>query len=134
MKGPYDDIIGLPHHVSDSRPRMALEERAKQFSPFAALKGYEEAIAEKQKIKEDEVLLTDYSKALLDEKLKSLSKGMDIVLEYFDRDERASRNIQGRLTKISPETMSLQIDDTSVEFKDIIRIDLESESPDYSDI
>ncbi len=122
MSGQYDDIMDLPHHVSKNRPQMALEERAKQFSPFAALKGYEEAIASKQRIKEDEVLLTDYSKALLDEKLKTLAKGMQTDIEYFDRDERVSRRIQGKLTRISPQTMSLQIDGISIAFEDIIEI------------
>jgi len=122
MSGQYDDIMDLPHHVSKNRPQMALEERAKQFSPFAALKGYEEAIARKQRIKEDEVLLTDYSKALLDEKLKTLAKGTQTDIEYFDRDERVSRRIQGKLTRISPQTMSLQIDGISIAFEDIIEI------------
>ena len=43
-KGPYDDIIDLPHHRSDHHPHMPMEERAAQFSPFAALAGYEEVI------------------------------------------------------------------------------------------
>ena len=40
----YSDIINLPHHVSLTRPQMAISDRAAQFSPFAALTGYEEAI------------------------------------------------------------------------------------------
>lgn len=44
MNNDYSDIIGLPHHVSDKRPRMSREKRAAQFSPFAALDGYEDAI------------------------------------------------------------------------------------------
>ena len=31
------------------RPKMSREERAKQFMPFAALKGYEEALREKER-------------------------------------------------------------------------------------
>ncbi len=46
MKHPYEDIINLPHHVSPSRPRMSLSERAAQFSPFAALTGFDAAIKE----------------------------------------------------------------------------------------
>lgn len=40
----YSDIINLPHHVSLTHPQMAIRDRAAQFSPFAALTGYEEAI------------------------------------------------------------------------------------------
>ena len=42
----YDDIIHLPHHQSAEHPHMSLHDRAAQFAPFAALSGYEEAIAE----------------------------------------------------------------------------------------
>ena len=40
----YDDIIDLPHPVSKKHPQMPSEDRAAQFSPFAALTGYERAI------------------------------------------------------------------------------------------
>lgn len=40
----YNDIINLPHHVSATRPRMSMIDRAAQFSPFAALTGYDAAI------------------------------------------------------------------------------------------
>lgn len=46
MTDKYDDIINLPHPTSKRYPRMPLAERAAQFSPFAALTGYEEVIAE----------------------------------------------------------------------------------------
>ncbi len=42
--GKYDDIIGLPHHVSEKHPHMSLHDRAAQFAPFAALTGYDEAV------------------------------------------------------------------------------------------
>ncbi len=40
----YDDIINLPHPVSKKHPQMGRHNRAAQFSPFAALTGYKEAI------------------------------------------------------------------------------------------
>ena len=40
----YEDIIHLPHHVSERRPHMPLAERAAQFLPFAALSGYDDVI------------------------------------------------------------------------------------------
>lgn len=42
----YDDIINLPHPSSKKHPRMAAIDRAAQFSPFAALTGYEKALEE----------------------------------------------------------------------------------------
>mgnify|MGYP007069852580 CR=1 FL=1 len=43
-KGPYDDIIGLPHHVSARHKPMPLQDRAAQFAPFAALRGFDDEI------------------------------------------------------------------------------------------
>ncbi len=40
----YNDIINLPHHVSNKYPKLSMEQRAAQFAPFAALNGYQEAI------------------------------------------------------------------------------------------
>ncbi len=44
MKTPYDDIIGLEHPSPKRHKRMSRLDRAAQFAPFAALKGYEEVI------------------------------------------------------------------------------------------
>lgn len=46
MTDKYDDILHLPHHVSQKHPQMSMQERAAQFSPFAALTGYGDAIQE----------------------------------------------------------------------------------------
>ena len=51
----YDDIIGLPHPTSKRHPRMAAIDRAAQFSPFAALTGYEKALEETKEIAIDKV-------------------------------------------------------------------------------
>ena len=63
MNKSYDDIIHLPHHVSATHPHMSMAERAAQFSPFAALTGYEDVLTEtarktEQKIELDETIQT----------------------------------------------------------------------------
>ncbi|MBQ3789570.1 MAG: hypothetical protein II800_01420 [Lachnospiraceae bacterium] len=42
----YSDIIDLPYHGSATHPPIPMDKRAAQFSPFAALKGYDEAVEE----------------------------------------------------------------------------------------
>ncbi len=42
----YDDIIDMPHHTSPNHPRMPIAARAAQFSSFAALSGYDDAVRE----------------------------------------------------------------------------------------
>lgn len=56
MTENYNDIINLPHHVSAKHPKMSMYNRAAQFSPFAALTGYEKAIEEAQKKQEEAVM------------------------------------------------------------------------------
>ncbi|MBR1937614.1 MAG: hypothetical protein IJ836_01500 [Spirochaetales bacterium] len=118
----YDDIINMPHYVSRTRPQMALEERAKQFSPFAALKGYEEAIEKKQQAKEKRAILSEYSKMLIDNKLKSLKKGDEAVLTYFDRDENVTRKLAGKIIRLEAENLRLQLGDETISFEDILDI------------
>ena len=55
----YDDILYLPHHVSQTRPRMPRSDRAAQFAPFAALTGYEAVIEETARLAEEELLRED---------------------------------------------------------------------------
>ena len=50
MKGPYDDILGLPRHVSAKHPPMSRRNRAAQFAPFSALAGYGDAIRETARV------------------------------------------------------------------------------------
>jgi hypothetical protein len=51
-RNKYDAIINMPHHVSKKHPQMAAEDRAAQFSPFAALTGYGDAVDEAARVNE----------------------------------------------------------------------------------
>ena len=51
----YGDILGLPHHVSETHPPMPTADRAAQFAPFAALTGYKEAIEEAERLAEEKI-------------------------------------------------------------------------------
>ena len=50
---PYEDIVDLPHHVSARHTPMPIAKRAAQFAPFAALTGYEDALAETARLAEE---------------------------------------------------------------------------------
>ena len=57
--GKYDDIINLPHPEPKKHPRMSMENRAAQFSPFAALTGHNEAIKETERLTDSKIELAD---------------------------------------------------------------------------
>ena len=87
MNGTYDDIIGLPHHVSERHPRMAMIDRAAQFSPFAALTGYDAAVKETARLTESKVELTEEEKSILDAKLREAAETKATVrITYFIAD------------------------------------------------
>ena len=65
----YDDIINLPHHVSENLPQMSMQARAAQFAPFAALSGHGDAIKETARLTDsqrdlDEGIVADLNRTL----------------------------------------------------------------------
>ena len=109
-KTGYDDILHLPHHVSEKRPPMARQDRAAQFSPFAALSGYGALLREVARQTEAQVELTESSLAQLDEKLRvlrsRLSRQPEITATWFVPDERkeggAYVRATGRVKRVDP--------------------------------
>lgn len=75
----YDDIINLPHHVSQKHPQMSALNRAAQFSPFAALTGHEDAINETAR-------LTDVFVELSDDKIEQLNDQLQILKENLNQE------------------------------------------------
>ena len=92
MSGKYDDIINLPHPTSKKHPRMSRQNRAAQFSPFAALTGYEAEIREMARQTEKKKQLSEDQWDMLNEKimelLKLLHKPVRAVVTYFVPDPK----------------------------------------------
>ena len=68
----YEDMLYLKRPVSRNHPPMDLKDRAAQFSPFAALTGYDDAVKETARQTEQRRELDEYEKAALDEQLREL--------------------------------------------------------------
>ena len=94
MKNDYDDIINLPHHVSSTRPQMSMIDRAAQFSPFAALTGYDAAIKETGRLTDEKIELDEEALSNLNMKFQILFERLDeqpeIAITYFKPDETKS--------------------------------------------
>ena len=88
----YDDILNMPHHVSSTRPHMSMHDRAAQFSPFAALVGYDAAVKETARLTDEKQELTADKIADLNQKIAFLTEHADerpeITIEYFIPDEK----------------------------------------------
>lgn len=78
----YQKILYFSRPVSGRHP-MAIEKRAKQFAPFAALKGFEDGIHEQEIRYEEKRILSEEKLEELDRKLHLLKVGLEVEVEYF---------------------------------------------------
>ena len=86
-KWPYEDIVDLPHHVSEKHPQMSMIRRAAQFAPFAALSGYGEAVEETARRTDDMIDLTDEFLKELNQKISdAVLFRQKITITYFIPD------------------------------------------------
>lgn len=87
----YEDIINLPHHVSTKRPQMSMLDRAAQFSPFAALTGYDAAIKETGRLTDEKIEMDEASLNMLNMKFQLLVEALgdehEVSFTYFKPDE-----------------------------------------------
>ena len=90
----YEDIIHLPHHQSECRPKMSVRDRVAQFAPFAALVGYEQMVQETEGVllADRRRMLSEDEKRGLDRKMQRLQKQMsvhpEIEVTYFTENEK----------------------------------------------
>lgn len=131
MSGPYDDILHLNRPVSQSHPPMPRADRAAQFSPFAALTGYEDAVRETARLTQGRLELTDEEKSTIDGVLQALSAHLSdhpsVIVTYFLPDEKkdggAYVTVTGCLRRIDVLARQfLLLDGTQIPIDDISQL------------
>ena len=132
MNGKYDKIMGLPHHVSKTRPQMPMSDRAAQFAPFAALTGYDAAIKETGRLTDERIELDVEALSALDMKYQLLMEAHDeapeVTITYFRPDERKAGgkyvSAVGAVKKIDDfERRITMRDGTRIPTDDVLSID-----------
>lgn len=133
-KFPYNDIIDLPHHVSETRPRMSRLDRAAQFSPFAALTGHDAAVRETARLTDRRIETAEDKRYELDLKLQLLTQLLpsrpEVTVTYFVPDARkaggAYVSVSGALKRVDTRKRVLLLwDGREIPVDDV----LELESP-----
>ncbi len=135
----YDDILHTKYPLQSldviKHPRMRVEDRAKIFTPFAALKGYEEAIAAKQKIIVPRIDLSEEAKEYLDlqlgriELLLTNGEHPIITVVFFQKDKESSEaggeyiQFTGMVAKFDRTSRILQIVEKRLRLDDIYGIE-----------
>jgi hypothetical protein len=111
---------------------MAAIDRAAQFSPFAALTGYDAAIKETARMTDERVKLDDYMKEALNDRLQIIADRIkehpEIVITYFQPDER--KNGGSYMTAVNTvkkidryNRVIVMIDGTAIPINEIISIE-----------
>lgn len=118
MIHPYDDIINLPHHVSERHPQMSMYNRAAQFAPFAALTGHDSAITEAARLTDAKQELSESEAEVLNRKLaylQSLDEKPAISVTYFVPDEKKEggsyHTATGIVKSVEPDKGILRLED-----------------------
>ena len=129
----YDDIINLPHHVSPTRQRMSMHDRAAQVAPFAALVGYDDAVAETARLTETRPELDEQEQRAINERLAYIAGHIheqpEVRIKYFVPDEHKSGGaiieVSGKVKKISATDGTIVMADGCViSIKDLIDISI----------
>ena len=115
----YDDIINLPHHVSPTRQRMSMHDRAAQFAPFAALVGYDDAVAETVRLTASRPELDEQEQSAINERLANIAAHIheqsDVRIKYFVPDEHKSGGaiveVSGKFKKTSATDATIVLTD-----------------------
>ena len=134
----YDDIIHLARPVSEKRARMSMVDRGAQFSPFAALVGYDDAIAETARLTDFRIELTESAKAALNEQLRRLAEEARqrpaVAVTWFLPDERKSGGTyvrtRGRVKKVDPYRELLVLEEVQIPFGSIYELERMAENGD----
>ena len=129
--GKYDDIIGLPHHVSENHPQMSMQARAAQFAPFAALSGHGDAIKETARLTDsqrdlDEGIVADLNRTL-GERIQR--EHPDVEISYFVPDVKKQGGhyavVKGTVKRIdSAAGILLLINGTRIPLERILNIEI----------
>ena len=109
--------------MGSNRVKMSIADRAKQFMPFAALKGLEEALSEKEKVVVEKVELTEDSIEQLNWKVSQLKVRDIATVVYFSKGEYLK--VTGMVSRMDPLSRILQIVNTKINLDDIYDMEVQ---------
>lgn len=118
------DIAARIKHDGDrvARPHA---ERARQFMPFAALKGYHELAHDRERVTEPKRVMTDEKANELSRTIASLSKGIMVSVEHYETDHYTIT--RGMVSQVDETFHNLRVIKKDIAFDTIFSIELLSQ-------
>lgn len=110
----------MKKNISCHRQKMCIENRAKQFAPFSALRGLPDELTAMEKIVVPKLELSEYMEDELNKMLCMLKPGDMATVVYFCNDEYIK--VTGMIARIDVECRMLQIVEKRIAFDDIYSI------------
>lgn len=95
-------------------------DRAKQFLPFDALRGFRESLLEVEKLVEGKKILTSDSEEELNKKFLTVDIGSRVLVKYYYQFEYIES--YGIVKKIDTIYKNLYLDNSKISFDDILDI------------
>lgn len=105
------------------KSKMSREDRAKQFMPFAALKGYEEALREKERIIVPKIELSEDMKEELDRRMHHIKEKTIVIVVFYSGEVYEKK--MGMVSKLDTSGRYIKIVNTKIPFDDILDIRVE---------
>ena len=123
----YDDIIKL-NRPNSSHPKMPLYKRAAQFSPFAALTGYDDMVIDASKITDRKIDSYDELEMMISDKLNYINNHIKdkikVIITYFSYKDSKYITKEGVIKRIDIIYKNIRLEDnTIIDINDIIDID-----------
>lgn len=104
------------------RPKMSRQDRAKQFMPFAALRGFAEAIKEAERETVPRAELYEEEAEVLNRKLHRIRPGQSVTAVCYRSGGYIT--ITGEVSRLDPARRELQIAEVRIRFDELRELEL----------
>lgn len=101
---------------------MPIEQRAKQFAPFAAIRGLQEALERMERVVVEKVELSEEMAEELNWKMQMIKGGELVTVVYFSGEQYLKKT--GIVARINQNSRIIQIVDTRISFDDLYDLEI----------
>jgi hypothetical protein len=132
----YEDMLDMPHHVSSTRPRMSVQDRAAQFAPFKTMVGLDDEVTEVARITDEKLEISEEEAETINQALQEIAENISshpkVKILYFCPDRKKAggeyRSYEGNVKRINEAQEKLIfIDGTTVNINDLYEVNIKEE-------